>query len=470
MRYTRAPSANTVTAQYQIVEPASAATPDWVNFPNITGGLDLNPSSVARRDAAGSRIGLIAQDNWPAGGAFPSNGTPAIAHVDYFRVTPDNCPTGPDTTAPTTTATTAAAAPNGANGWFTSDINVTLTGANDDGGSGVDKNEYRVDDGALPPTARRSPSQQPHAHDKDPLDGRERQHRGDQSPDGQDRRGRAGADRHARSGHARRGWHLRRSGHPVAGRDRRRFGRRQDGVPGDHVQPVGALGPAKLISAPAAAWVTYDPANKPQFTAPGSYSIEYRSTDKAGNQEAIKTITFKITATTAGPTTTATLDPATPGAGQTYSGAVTVKFAATDPDAGGQAGANFDVNAFGEEWANGAHPHDGRQDHLELPHQRDPSARRVADSARPAGHRRHGDQRADSSSPVTRPCRRRSPRPARGSSSAACTRERTYDHGRDGGVAAGPAVEAPSGVDYTEYRVRRARAPGPRARAVDGLR
>ena len=82
--------------------PGLGGHADWVNFPNITGGLDLNPSSGARRDAAGSRIGLIAQDNWPAGGAFPSNGTPAIAHVDYFRVTPDNCPTGADTTAPTT--------------------------------------------------------------------------------------------------------------------------------------------------------------------------------------------------------------------------------------------------------------------------------------------------------------------------------------------------------------------------------
>ena len=37
MRYTRAASANTVTAQYQIVAPASAATADWVNFPTITG-------------------------------------------------------------------------------------------------------------------------------------------------------------------------------------------------------------------------------------------------------------------------------------------------------------------------------------------------------------------------------------------------------------------------------------------------
>ena len=47
MRYTRAAAANTVTAQYQIVAPASAATADWVNFPNITGGLDLNPSGGA---------------------------------------------------------------------------------------------------------------------------------------------------------------------------------------------------------------------------------------------------------------------------------------------------------------------------------------------------------------------------------------------------------------------------------------
>ena len=123
--------------------------PTGSTFPNITGGLDLNPSSGARRDAAGSRIGLIAQDNWPAGGAFPSNGVPAIAHVDYFRVTPDNCPTGADTTAPTTTATTAPAAPNGANGWFTSDVNVTLAGTDNAGGSGIDKTEYRVDGGAF---------------------------------------------------------------------------------------------------------------------------------------------------------------------------------------------------------------------------------------------------------------------------------------------------------------------------------
>ena len=81
-------------------------------------------------------------------GAFPANGVPAIADVDYFRVTPDNCPTGADSTAPTTTATTAPAAPNGTNGWFTSDVNVTLA-AKDGTGSGIDKTEYRVDGGTF---------------------------------------------------------------------------------------------------------------------------------------------------------------------------------------------------------------------------------------------------------------------------------------------------------------------------------
>ena len=111
--------------------------------------FDLNPSGGARRDAAGSRIGLIAQDNWPAGGTFPSNGVPAIAHVDYFRITPDTCPVAADQTAPTTTATAAPTAPNGTAGWYTSDVNVTLAGNDGANGSGVDRIEYKVNGGAF---------------------------------------------------------------------------------------------------------------------------------------------------------------------------------------------------------------------------------------------------------------------------------------------------------------------------------
>ena len=97
----------------------------------------------------------------------------------------------------------------------------------------------------------------------------------------------------------------------------------------------GAFGVAKLASA-AAEYVTYDPANKPSFTAAGNYSIDYRSVDAAGNVETAKTINFKIVTDTihrarsrrrrwtrlrrapAGPTRLA----------------VTVKFAATDPGTG----------------------------------------------------------------------------------------------------------------------------------------
>ncbi len=96
--------------------------------------------------------------------------------------------------------------------------------------------------------------------------------------------------------------------------------------------PFGALGGAKLATA-AAEWVTYDPANKPSFTAPGVYSVDYRSTDAAGNVETAKTVAFTITAPNTdhtAPVTTETLDPASPGAGQTYSGPVKVKFSALD--------------------------------------------------------------------------------------------------------------------------------------------
>ena len=97
----------------------------------------------------------------------------------------------------------------------------------------------------------------------------------------------------------------------------------------------------------------YNPAAKPVFTAPGAYSIEYRSLDNAGNVEAIKTIAFTITAPNndhLAPVTTGSLDPSSPGAGRTYAVPVTVKFSATDPAPGGTAPANFNVNASGTAW------------------------------------------------------------------------------------------------------------------------
>ena len=96
--------------------------------------------------------------------------------------------------------------------------------------------------------------------------------------------------------------------------------------------------------------MTYDPANKPVFTAPGVYSVDYRSTDAAGNVEAAKSVSFTIAAPNndhTAPVTTQSLDPAAPGAGKTYSAPVTVKFSALDQAPGGPAAKTVDVTALG---------------------------------------------------------------------------------------------------------------------------
>ena len=150
MRYTRVNGANTVQAHYQIVAPATAATADWVAFPGARRTFfDLNPTGGARRDATGSRIGLSRRTTGPRAARSRPTASRPIAHVDYFRITPDNCPVGADQTAPTTTATAAPTAPNGTAGWYTSDVNVTLAGTDDANGSGVERIEYKVDGGAF---------------------------------------------------------------------------------------------------------------------------------------------------------------------------------------------------------------------------------------------------------------------------------------------------------------------------------
>ena len=112
--------------------------------------LDLNPSAAVpavtprARGSASSR-----RTTGPRAARSRPTAARPIAHVDYFRITPDNCPTGADQTAPTTTATAAPTAPNGTAGWYTSDVNVTLTGNDGANGSGVDRIEYKVDGGAF---------------------------------------------------------------------------------------------------------------------------------------------------------------------------------------------------------------------------------------------------------------------------------------------------------------------------------
>ena len=102
MRYTRASRLQQRHRRSTRSSPRpTLANADWVNFPGTssgwtsTGGLQLNPTGQTRRDAPGSRIGIISAGNFPGTtGNNPYTGTPADVKVDYFRVTPDNCPHG----------------------------------------------------------------------------------------------------------------------------------------------------------------------------------------------------------------------------------------------------------------------------------------------------------------------------------------------------------------------------------------
>ena len=236
MRYTRAAGSNSVQAQYQVIAPAAAANADWVNFPGAATFLQLNPTAATRRDAAGSRIGIISAGNFPgtAGNAPVQRARRRDVKVDYFRITPDTCPPGADQTAPTTTATAAPAAPNGTNGWYTSDVNVTLAGNDGTNGSGIDKIEYKRRWRRLRRLQRSGRHHGGrHAHGRVPLDRQGRQRRGHQVADGQGRQGRAGDDRHDRPDHARQ-----RSRDAHADRDRPGLRGRQERVPGQPGQPV----------------------------------------------------------------------------------------------------------------------------------------------------------------------------------------------------------------------------------------
>jgi regulation of enolase protein 1 (concanavalin A-like superfamily) len=72
----------------------------------------------------------------------PQQEEPVTVDFDYFHLEAGE----EDATAPTTQLTLDPAAPNGANGWYTSAPSFTLS-ADDGEGSGVESTEYRVGDG-----------------------------------------------------------------------------------------------------------------------------------------------------------------------------------------------------------------------------------------------------------------------------------------------------------------------------------
>ncbi|MFD4975499.1 ThuA domain-containing protein [Streptomyces sp. NPDC058424] len=94
-----------------------------------------NPTPV-KNDvvSANARAGLY---------AFGVNQTASkTAKFDYFHLTPA---VEQDKTPPVTTAKTDPAQPD--SGWFTGPVTVTLTAADEDKGSGVDRTEYKLDGG-----------------------------------------------------------------------------------------------------------------------------------------------------------------------------------------------------------------------------------------------------------------------------------------------------------------------------------
>jgi regulation of enolase protein 1 (concanavalin A-like superfamily) len=106
---------------------------DGTNWTEVT----ANGAAAAVDDpavAAGADAGVF---------AFGVNQTESVtAKFDYFHADWGNAA---DTTAPVTKATADPAKPDGDNGWYTSPVSVTLAATDEDGGSGVDSTEYRID-------------------------------------------------------------------------------------------------------------------------------------------------------------------------------------------------------------------------------------------------------------------------------------------------------------------------------------
>ena len=303
----------TLTSEYSLTDPDGAGA-NWVSL----GTANINtilPTTAGTRYIA----------------AYGGNGS-ISARYDYIRITPDDCPTGADTTAPTTTATSAPA-PNAA-GWSNADVNVTLTGADNANGSGVDKVEYKVDGGAF---ATYSAPVAITADGTHTVEYRSTDKAGNVEAT---KSLTVKVDKAAPATTA--------TLQPATSPPRARSPSRSRPPTPSRVSrgpSTRSTRPARSVrsSSPAAAldWVTYDPANKPVFTAPGVYTVDYRSTDAAGNVEAAKSVSFTIAAQSndkTAPVTTQSLDPAAPGAGKTYSGPVKVKFSALDQAPGGRGG------------------------------------------------------------------------------------------------------------------------------------
>ncbi|MBE2320370.1 ThuA domain-containing protein [Solirubrobacter sp. CPCC 204708] len=92
----------------------------------------------------------------------------------------------------------------------------------------------------------------------------------------------------------------------------------------------------------------YQAYSAPVTLPEGTTTVTYRSTDAAGNVEAEKTVTVKVDKTA--PSSSVALNPATPGAGGTYTGPVSVTVSGTD-SAGGSGLDKLEYRLDGGAWS-----------------------------------------------------------------------------------------------------------------------
>ena len=99
-------------------------------------------------EPGGLRVGLFAKHDGSGDDVAPIDAFNIVEGSADPQTPGDECNSGGgDNTPPTTTATTDPADPDGENGWFLGDVEVTLDATDNVGGSGVESTEYSVDGG-----------------------------------------------------------------------------------------------------------------------------------------------------------------------------------------------------------------------------------------------------------------------------------------------------------------------------------
>ncbi|SDZ24525.1 Glucose/arabinose dehydrogenase, beta-propeller fold [Micromonospora pattaloongensis] len=179
-----------------------------------------------------------------------------------------------DTTAPVTTATPSPAGPDGSDGWYRSDVTVTLAATDDD--SGVDRTEYRLGGDWQPytePVLVTGDGERTLEYRSVDKAGNTEQARSLTLK--RDGTAPVSSAAFAPSGDA--GWH-------------------RGAVPVTISATDGASGVAKVeYSLDGGAWATY--ADSVEVRGDGQHTLRYRATDRAGNVEDVKAAVLKIDGT-----------------------------------------------------------------------------------------------------------------------------------------------------------------------------